>query len=63
MFTLFRHGPDRFPFLPRTYCFGPSFARATPWQVLVPPPGGPPKKSLRDFATLANLGHFALRSA
>ena len=24
---------------------------------------GPPKKSLRDFATLANLGHFALRSA
>jgi hypothetical protein len=31
--------------------------------VLVPPPGGPPKKSLRDFATLANFGHFALRSA
>jgi hypothetical protein len=24
---------------------------------------GPPKKSLRDFATLANLGHFAFRSA
>jgi hypothetical protein len=23
----------------------------------------PPKKSLRDFATLANLGHFTLRSA
>ena len=24
---------------------------------------GPPKKSLHDFATLASLGHFALRSA
>jgi hypothetical protein len=31
--------------------------------VLVPPPCGPPKKSLRDFANLANLGHFTLRSA
>jgi hypothetical protein len=31
--------------------------------VLVPPPCGTPKKSLRDFATLANFGHFALRSA
>ena len=27
------------------------------------PPRGSPKKSRRDFATLASLGHFALRSA
>jgi hypothetical protein len=47
MFTLFRHGRDRFSFLPRTYCSGPSFARATPWQVLAPPRAVPKKVAAR----------------
>jgi hypothetical protein len=43
MFTTFRHRRDRFSFLTRTYCCGPSFARATPWRVLVPPLAVPQK--------------------
>ena len=63
MFTVLRRGPCRFSFLPRTYCFGPSFDQGDALAGFGSTASGPPKKSLRDFATLANLGHFALRSA
>ena len=62
----------RFSFPSRTYRFGPAFARATPsrYKYAVLGTAGfwlplkvPKKKSLCDFATLASLGHFALRSA
>jgi len=46
----------------RTFRFGPVFTRATP-PGFGSTAGRSAKKSLRDFATLANLGHFALRSA